>query len=74
MVVVIASHLVLSKIIPIIPNINDTGAENKMVNPPRIGKGLPQPGLSMHIARTMAPTIKTKTAESFPKCIIYIPQ
>jgi hypothetical protein len=68
-VVVIESHLVLSKIMPIMPNIKDTGAENKMSNPPRTGTGLPQPGLSMHIVRTTAPTIAIKTAESFPKSI-----
>lgn len=68
-VVVIASHLGLSKIMPIMPNTNDTGAENKMSNPPRTGTGLPQPGLSMHIVRTTAPTIAIKTAESFPKSI-----
>jgi hypothetical protein len=44
MVVIIASHLRLSKMMPIIPNIKDTGIENNMSNPPRIGRGLPQPG------------------------------
>jgi hypothetical protein len=43
-VVVIASHLRLSKIIPMMPKIIDTGSENNMSNPPRIGIGLPQPG------------------------------
>jgi hypothetical protein len=68
-VVVIASHLGLSKIMPIMPNIKETGAENKMSNPPRTGTGLPQPGLSMHIVRITAPTTAIKTADSFPKSI-----
>ena len=69
-VVVIASHLGLSKIMPIMPNINDTGTENNMSNPPRTGRGLPQPGLRIQRARITAPAIAMKTAESLPKSII----
>ena len=69
-VVVIASHLRLSKIMPIMPNIKDTGVENNMSKPPRTGMGLPQPGLSMHIVRITTPTTAIKTDESFPKSIL----
>jgi len=68
-VMVIASHLFLSKIIPMIPNINDTGTENNMSNPPRTGRGLPQPGLRMQRVRITAPATAIKTTESFPKSI-----
>ena len=64
---VIASHLRLSKMISIMPNIKDTGTENNMSNPPRIGIGLPQPGLRMHIVIITTPVIAIKTAESSPK-------
>ena len=69
MVVVITSHLRLSKIIPIMPKINETGSENSMSNPPRIGTGLPQPGLRAHIVTITAITSTQNTAESFPKSI-----
>ena len=68
-VVVIASHLLLSKIMPMMPNIKETGNENKMSNPPRIGTGLPQPGLRMQRVKITAPVITIKTAESFPTSI-----
>jgi hypothetical protein len=68
-VVVIASHLRLSKMMPMMPNIKDTGSENNMSNPPRISRGLPQPGRRMQRVRTMAPAIAIKTAESLPKSI-----
>ena len=70
-VVVIASHLDLSKTTPKMPKTNDSGSENNMNNPARTGRGLPQPGLSMRIVRTTAPTIARKTIESFPKSIFY---
>ncbi|MBN2181715.1 MAG: hypothetical protein JW715_07355 [Sedimentisphaerales bacterium] len=68
-VVTIASHLGRSKIMPIMPNIKDTGTENSMVSPPRAGTGLPQPGFSMYKAKIAAPAIAIKAAESFPKSI-----
>ena len=69
-VVVIASHLRLSKMMPMTPNIKETGTENNMSNPPRTGTGLPQPGLRMHMVRITAPTTAIKTAESLPKSIV----
>jgi hypothetical protein len=69
MVVVIASHLCVSKIMPMMPNIKETGSENNISSPPRTGIGLPQPGLRTHIVTITAPTITQKAAESFPKSI-----
>jgi len=43
MVVIIASHLRRSKMIPVTPNINETGNENMANNPTRIVRGLPHP-------------------------------
>jgi hypothetical protein len=54
---------------PIMPNIKDTGTENNIDNPARTGRGLPQPGLMMHIVTITAPAAAIKTADSFPKSI-----
>jgi hypothetical protein len=55
---------------PIIPNIKDTGTENNVSNPPRIERGLPQPGWTMYIVTITAPTAAIKTADIFPKSTV----
>ena len=49
-VVITASSLFLSRIIPTIPTIKAAGNENIASNPPRVTRGLPQPGRSIVIA------------------------
>jgi len=43
-VTIIASNLLLSKIMPVIPNITETEYEKIISNPPRALRGLPHPG------------------------------
>jgi hypothetical protein len=72
-VVVIASHLVLSKIIPIIPNIKDTGTENKMASPPRTPIGSPQPGWIKNNTKTNKPAASNMKSDNIPNRILIDP-
>ena len=65
-VVVIASHFRLSKMMPMTPRAKDTAKENNISNPPRIGRGLPHPGLSTQSATITAGVMANKIAEIFP--------
>ena len=69
MVVVIASDLRLSTIIPTIPNIRAIGTDVIMSNPPRAPIGLPQPGFKMISVSKAAAAMPSSTADGFPNRI-----
>ena len=62
----IASCLLLSKMMPIMPNTRAAGKENITSNPPRVARGLPQPGSNRNRATNIAPAIINSAADIFP--------
>lgn len=72
MVVIIASTLRWSRMIPMIPTIAEAGMEQKKSSPPRAASGLPQPGRSKNIMHIVATAIASRIAEIFPKRIIKV--
>jgi hypothetical protein len=68
-VVIIASSLCRSKMMPVIPNIKDTGNEKIISSPPRAARGSPQPGWIRQSARKVIPPIASMIAEIIPKRI-----
>jgi hypothetical protein len=51
---------------PIIPNTKAAGKENITSNPPRVARGLPQPGLHSNNKTNVAMAIIIKVADIFP--------
>ena len=74
MVVIIASNLRWSQMIPTMPNIKAVGNENITSNPPRAARGLPQPGRSTITATIVATATPNRVAEIFPKRIFNSPK
>lgn len=66
----IESNLWRSKRIPVMPNISETGNENKVSNPPRMLSGLPQPGWIRKSVKIVNPPRANMIAESVPKRIL----
>lgn len=57
--------------IPKMPNIKAAGNANIISNPPRIAKGLPQPGLHRSDKISVAPAIISRAADIFPNRICF---
>ena len=73
-VVIIASILRRSQMIPTMPNIKAAGNENVTSSPPRAARGLPHPGRSTITATIVAAAIPNRVAEIFPKRIFSSPE
>jgi len=58
--------------IPMMPNIRAAGNENITSNPPRIARGLPQPGWHRNTRTNVAPAMISKVADIFPKRISFL--
>jgi hypothetical protein len=71
-VVIIASSLRLSKIIPATPNKKAGRCEKNNRNPSRIKRGLPQPGESIFITTVIMTAMVTNIDEIIPKRIVRI--
>lgn len=69
MVVIIERTLRWSRIIPRMPNTKAAGNENIISNPPRIARGLPQPGRSTMVATMVTTGMPSKTADIFAQRI-----
>jgi len=69
MVADIASHFVLSRMIPAMPNIKATGDEKIRSNPPRAANGLLQPGLHISITTIVTASKAKNAADIFPNRI-----
>jgi len=54
------------------PNTRAAGNENIISNPPRIAKGLPQPGSHRNKRTNVAPAIINSVADIFPKRISFL--
>jgi hypothetical protein len=61
-----ASRLLLSQMMPIMPNTRAAGKENITSSPPRAARGLPQPGLHRDNRITVAPAMINNVADIFP--------
>jgi hypothetical protein len=57
---------------PVMPNIKDTGNEKMISNPPRMPRGSPHPGWSRKSARIVTPLMASTTAEIIPKRIFVL--
>ncbi len=68
-VVMIASSLRRSRMIPTMPKIKAAGNENIISNAPSAAKGLPQPGLHRRARTNVAPAMPSRAADIFPKRI-----
>ena len=68
-VLIIASHLWRSKMIPVTPNIRETGNENTISSPTRAAKGFPQPRWRMDRVRIARPPIANMSTDSNPNRI-----
>lgn len=68
-----ASHLRRSKMIPVMPNIRETGNENAISNPPRTANGLPHPPPNRGSVRIVRPPIPSISTESNPNRIFCLP-
>ena len=62
----IANRLLLSRMMPIKPNARAVGNKNITSNPPRVARGLPQPGLNRNRATNIATAIINRVADIFP--------
>jgi hypothetical protein len=56
--------------IPVIPTIREAGKEEITSSPPRVARGLPQPGRSTRIVHIVAKVIPSRIADIFPKRIL----
>jgi hypothetical protein len=68
-VIINASIFRRSKIMPVIPNIKDTGNENIISSPPRAARGSPQPGWIKQSARKVIPPMASMIDEIIPNRI-----
>ena len=68
-VVTIASHLLLSNTIPIIPVIKETGIPNNTDNAPSVASGVPQVGLKIEHINITTTAIKSKVMDILPYLI-----
>ncbi len=66
-VAAIASHFVLSRTIPAMPNMNAAGIEIIISSPPRAAIMLPQPGLQISSIRNVTADTASNFADIFPK-------
>jgi hypothetical protein len=57
---------------PKIPDTRAAGKENITSNPPRIARGLPQPGWHRNKRKNVAPAIINSMADIFPKRIYFV--
>ncbi len=71
-VVIIASSLRRSRMIPIVPTIAEAKTEKIISGPTRAAKGLPQPGRSTNIAHIVPAAIPSRIADIFPNRILTI--
>jgi hypothetical protein len=69
----IESNLWRSKMIPVMPNISETGNENNVSNPSRMLSGLPQPGWIRENVKIVNPPKANMMNESVPKRIPVCP-
>ena len=65
-VVITASNLLRSQMIPTMPNIKAAGDEKIRSNPPRAATGLPHPGLHTSITTIVAASKANNAADIFP--------
>jgi len=65
-VVIMASNLLRSQMIPTMPNIKAAGDEKIRSNPPRAATGLPHPGLHISITTIVAASKANNAADIFP--------
>jgi hypothetical protein len=68
-VIIIASSLRRSRMIPIIPTIRQVRMEKITSSPARAARGLPQPDLITIIAHIVADAMPSRIAEIIPKHI-----
>ena len=67
MAATMASHFVLSRMIPATPNIKAAGIENITNSPPRAAIMLPQPGLQTSSIRNVTADTASNFADILPK-------
>jgi hypothetical protein len=72
MVVMIASTLQWSRMIPMIPTIAEAGKHKITSSTPSALRGLPQPGRSTNITHIVATAIPSRIAEILPNRILTV--